>query len=346
MTDKQKTKIKFPNTEVPDYTKTSGLKDGADPEKQGATFTYGPYKTSDVKIGTHEPITVRYEFTKPVIACSLLERDIEVSHWGGNIATEDRFWLRNDGANLSKQFSRVAWSVKTYQGLPTSAMAALRIPLRPGAVDPYYTDDIGNVSTSIFRPGGGNRGTLWDIRPRYPVFGGWKYSFRIGWNDALSSYLRKPSASGESYVLKVPFLEGPKMPEGIQYEKMELRVILPEGAQNVRFELASGSGMPNDIQSEITLHKTFMDTIGRTVLKLTASNVADEARDGQLIVRALRYPFNLLYVEYLLTFVAQVSYDYPFTALLRKPLTVTVGMLSIFVAIWLVGNLDVSIKKR
>lgn len=324
ITDSQKTKIKFPGTDVPDYTKTSGLKDGADPEKQGSTFTYGPYKSSDVKLGTYEPITVRYEFTKPVIACSLLERDIEVSHWGGNIATEDRFWLRNDAANLSKQFSRVAWAMKTYQGLSSSALAGLRIPLKPGAVDPYFTDDIGNVSTSIFRPGAGNRGALWDLRPRYPVFGGWKYSFKIGWNDALSSFLRKPATSGESYVLKVPFLEGPRMPEGVQYEKMEFRVILPEGAQNVRFEFADGSGMPNNVQSEIGLHKTFMDTIGRTVLKLTATNVADEARDGQLLV----------------------SYDYPFTALLRKPLTIFVGALSIFVAAWVVGNLDVSIKRR
>ena len=31
-------------------------------------------------------------------------------------------------------------------------------------------------------------------------------------------------------MLKVPFLEGPKMSEGVSYEKVELKVILPEGA--------------------------------------------------------------------------------------------------------------------
>ncbi|KKZ68053.1 oligosaccharyl transferase complex subunit OST4 [[Emmonsia] crescens] len=322
-TDNQKTKIKFPSSDIPDYTKTSGLKSGADPERQGSTYAYGPYQTSKVLPGTTGPIiTVRYEFTKPVITCSLLERDIEVSHWGGNLATEERLWLRNDGAKLSKHFSRVGWAMKSYQNLPTSAMSELRIPLRPGSVDPYFIDDIGNVSTSRFRPGLNNREALLELKPRYPVFGGWKYSFRIGWNNALSPFLRK--AGGESYVLKVPFLEGPKVPEGVQYEKVELRVILPEGAQDVKYELVGGVGMPYMIESEIGLRKTFMDTVGRTVLTLRTTNVADEAREGQIIV----------------------TYNYPAFAILRKPLTIAAGLFSVFVTVWLVGNLDVSIKKR
>jgi hypothetical protein len=37
--------------------------------------------------------------------------------------------------------------------------------------------------------------------------------------------------TGNGYVLNVPFLEGPKQNEGIVYEHVELRVILPEGAE-------------------------------------------------------------------------------------------------------------------
>ncbi|PGH19011.1 hypothetical protein AJ79_00045 [Helicocarpus griseus UAMH5409] len=322
-TDNQKTKIKFPNSDVPDYTETSGLKSGTDPERQGSTYTYGPYKTSDALPGTAgSTISVRYEFTKPVIACSLLERDIEVSHWGGNLATEERLWLRNDGAKLSKHFSRVGWAMKTYQNLPTSAMSDLRVPLRPGSLDAYFIDDIGNVSTSRFRPGHKKREALLELKPRYPVFGGWKYSFRIGWNNALSSFLRK--AGEESYVLKVPFIEGPKVPEGVQYEKVKLRVILPEGAKDVKYELVDGAGMPFRIDSELGLLKTFMDTVGRTVLTLKTENVADEAREGQLVV----------------------TYDYPAFAIYRKPLTIAGGLFTVFVTVWLVGSLDVSIKKR
>ena len=68
-----------------------------------------------------------------------------------------------------------------------------------------------------------------ELKPRYPVFGGWNFPFRIGWDANLKDFLRK-ATTGEGYVLKVPFLEGPKMNEGISYEKVELRVILPEGA--------------------------------------------------------------------------------------------------------------------
>ncbi|KAI1957798.1 dolichyl-diphosphooligosaccharide--protein glycosyltransferase subunit 1 [Ophidiomyces ophidiicola] len=325
VTNMQRTKLKFPSINVPDYTVTNGLKPSSesDPEKQGSTFTYGPYKTVDITPGTVEPVTVRYEFSRPVIMSTLLERDIEVSHWGGNLATEDRYWLQNNGAHLAKQFSRVTWSMKTLENSPSVAISALRVILTPGAVDPYFIDDIGNVSTSRFSPGRGKGGGLLDIRPRFPVFGGWKYSFRIGWNEALSSFLRK-SKSDDTYILKVPFLDCPRMPEGIQYEKLDLRVILPEGASEVKYELFGGVGVPNDIHSEILLHKTFMDTLGRTVLKLTATNIADEARDVQLIV----------------------TYNYPFAASLRKPITIFVGVLSVFVAAWAISNVDVSIKKR
>ncbi|KAL4885341.1 Ribophorin I [Aspergillus karnatakaensis] len=323
----QKTKVKFPSTNVPDYT-TTDLKSGQDPESQGSTYTYGPYDTAKVAPGTTYPVTVRYEFTKPVITASLLERDLEVSHWGGNLATEERYWLHNNGSKLINQFSRVDWTVANYQQTPSAAIRELKYPLKPGSVDPYFIDDIGNVSTSRYRPGLKNREGNLDFKPRYPIFGGWNYSFRLGWNNELSSFLRQVSGA-DSYVLKVPFLEGPKMSEGIQYENVVVRVILPEGARNVRYETVEGSssnGLPgaSQIQSSLSTHKTFMDTLGRTVLTLTLESVTDEARDSQLVV----------------------TYDYTLLDALRKPVTITIGLFSAFAAIWAITNIDVSIKKR
>jgi oligosaccharyltransferase complex subunit alpha (ribophorin I) len=284
-TESQKTKLKFPNTNVPDYTTTSGLKSGNDPERQGSSYTYGPY--NKVAVGATYPITVRFESTRPVLASSLLERDVEVSHWGGNLATEERYWLRNDGANLTDNFNRVEWALGTFTNMPSSALKELKYPLKPGSVDPYFTDDIGNVSTSRYRPGNRGREAHLELKPRYPVFGGWKYSFRVGWNNELSSFLRK--SGGDTYVLKVPFVEGPTNPEGIQYDKVVVRVILPEGATNVRYEIvedASSNGLPDSsrIASGISKHRSFMDTIGRTVLNLSVDNLSDEARGSQLVV--------------------------------------------------------------
>lgn len=227
VTLKQKTEVKFPNHDVREYTilpPTNGGKES--PEKLGSKFTYGSF--GEVPAGAFEPVRVRYEFTNPLIHVSHLERDVEVSHWGGNVAFEERYTLHNHAANLTKLFNRVAWSSTQYHNPPTTAIKELKFPLKVGSLTPYFTDVIGNVSTSRFRSN--KREAILDIKPRFPVFGGWNYPFRVGWDANLSKFLRKLK-SGDGYVLNVPFLEGPKQNEGIVYEHVELRVILPEGAE-------------------------------------------------------------------------------------------------------------------
>lgn len=44
------------------------------------------------------------------------------------------------------------------------------------------------------------------------------------------------------------------------------------------------------LSSSISLHRTFMDTLGRTTLTLTALNVIDDSRDTELIVRLPLFP--------------------------------------------------------
>ena len=67
-----------------------------------------------------------------------------------------------------------------------------------------------------------------------------------------------------------------------------------------------------------------MDTTGRTTLTLTAIKLVDEVRDRELIV----------------------TYDYPLTAGLRKPLVIFTAVLSLFFATWAIGSLDVGIKGK
>lgn len=74
--------------------------------------------------------------------------------------------------------------------------------------------------------------------------------------------------------------------------------------------------------TSLTLHKTFMDTVGRTTLTLIARNVVDDVRDRELIV----------------------TYDYPFVAKFRKPLSITALVGALFAAAYVVGSLDVGIK--
>lgn len=89
-------------------------------------------------------------------------------------------------------------------------------------------------------------------------------------------------------------------------------------ASNVKFESPIQL-----VANETFLHRTYMDTVGRTTLKLTAMNVVDEVR-GQEVV---------------------VTYDYPFAAAFTKPITIFAGVFAVFVAAWGIGQLDTSIGK-
>lgn len=279
---------------------------------------------------------MRYEFTKPLTHSKLVERDVEVSHWGGNVAFEERHWLTNRAATLKNHFSRVSYQQAAYYNPPMAALKEMRFPLAVGSADAYFVDDIGNVSTSRFRTG--PREANLELKPRYPLFGGWNYSFKVGWNGDLSSFVRHTKDSSDGYVLRVPFLDGPKQAEGVEYERVVTRIILPEGARYVlirRVELYSGMLTPlcsnvrfetsaPIISDSISLHRTFMDTLGRTTLELTAINIVDELRDRDVVV----------------------TYDYPFSARFRKPLTIFAGVLFVFVVSWVIGNLDVSIGRK
>lgn len=231
---KQKTKVRFPNEDVTDYTtlpspSTSGVtsENAQDPVKDGKSYTYGPF--SNVPAGASEPCSVRYEFTKPLVHVTRLERDVEISHWGGNIATEERYELVNRAAALDGYFNRVMYQQAAYYNPPSVAMKQLWVPLSTDALDPYYTDDIGNVSTSRYVQGDGkNKLAVLDLKPRYPVYGDWRYKFRIGWNRAASGVVRKLK-KGDGYVLWTHFLEGPKEREGVEYARVVTRIILPEG---------------------------------------------------------------------------------------------------------------------
>ncbi|KAK4034797.1 Ribophorin I [Parachaetomium inaequale] len=310
-TTKQKTEVKFPSSTIPDYTKLPGSGDIQEfPQKQGSKLTYGPF--DEKPAGATQPVSVRFEFNKPVTHVSHLERDIEVSHWGGNVAFEERYTLHHRGANLSSLFNRVKWQQSQYYAPNTFALKEMKFPLRVGSADPYYTDVIGNVSTSKFRSN--KREALLEIKPRYPVFGGWKYPFTIGWNSDAKNFLRKTAAGG--FVLNVPFLEGPRQAEGVEYEQVQVRIILPEGAENVQYHTSVPA--QSITEADVEIHRTFLDTIGRTALVIKARNLVDDFRDRELVV----------------------TYDYPLAAALRKPLIVFGSAVALFVSAWAVGNLE------
>ncbi|KAI0486489.1 oligosaccharyltransferase alpha subunit [Xylaria cf. heliscus] len=313
---KQKTEVKLPSSDAPDYTKIAGNGETKEfPVKQGSKLTYGPFP--EVPAGASSPATVRYEFNKPVTHVSQLERDIEVSHWGGNVAFEERYTLFHHGANLSSQFSRVKWAQSQYFSPQTFALKEMKFVLGAGSKDAYFTDVIGNVSTSHFRAT--KREAVLELKPRYPIFGGWKYPFTVGWNADSNNYLKK--ADGK-FLLKIPLIEGPKQAEGVEYEHADIRVVLPEGAEDVKFFTTAPESSITEHSVEIV--RTYLDTVGRTVLTVKARNLVDELRDRELIV----------------------SYKYSTAAALRKPFVIFTSTITVFVGMWLLSKLDVSFSTK
>lgn len=70
--------------------------------------------------------------------------------------------------------------------------------------------------------------------------------------------------------------------------------------------------------TEVSAHKTFLDTLGRSALIIKARNLVDDFRDRDLVV----------------------TYDYPLSAALRKPLIIFSSLMAVFVSAWLIGNVE------
>ncbi|KAK9355476.1 Ribophorin I [Lipomyces doorenjongii] len=306
---RQRTKVKLPDRGANAYSKAKN-----DPQVEDTTLTYGPYVDSE-PFAT-ETIQVRYEYHFPVVEITKLERELWVSHSGGNLATEERYWMTNSAAKLSEAFSRLRWQASGMAGERSTAIKGFLIRLRPGARDVYFTDEIGNVSTSNFRAD--IRDPVLDFRPRYPIFGGWNYSFTLGWNHDLGRSLRVLSSEdsgSDTYMLRVPLLEGP---DNAAYDVAEVSIILPEGANVV--DIFSTYG---DFTKEESLLKSHLDTIGRTVVKLTLNNIVDEHRRNELYI----------------------TYTYSSASSLHKPIIVSAAIAAIFFAWIILGRIDVSISK-
>jgi hypothetical protein len=87
--------------------------------------------------------------------------------------------------------------------------------------DITFYDEIGNISTSHL--GFNNKNVIMTARPRYPLFGGWKTAFNVGYKVPFTSAVT--AEAGEKYKLKVDF--------GVSFLNMtavkhEIAIVLPE----------------------------------------------------------------------------------------------------------------------
>ena len=68
--------------------------------------------------------------------------------------------------------------------------------------------------------------SILEMKPRYPLLGGWNYTFTLGWDTDLARVGAYNESSGE-YMLEVPVMIA--VP-GAVVDNLEVKIILPEGA--------------------------------------------------------------------------------------------------------------------
>ncbi|KAK9061264.1 hypothetical protein SSX86_018444 [Deinandra increscens subsp. villosa] len=295
----QTTVLRTPSTKVESFTRV-------EPSTQTRTeLKYGPYE--DKPSFSYVPVLVHFENNNPFAVVEELVREIEISHWG-NLQITEHYTVVHNGAKHKGGFSRV-----DYQSRPTfsgaSSFKHLLVKLPPRVHSVYYRDNIGNISTSHLRTSY-SKSEL-EIEPRYPLLGGWKATFIIGYGLPLEDVLFE-SDDGKRYL---NFTFGCPIAETL-VNKITNKVVLPEGSKNPSVVI------PFSVERRAETSYSYLDIVGRPVVVLEKENVVPE--------------HNSLF---------QVYYDFHPMFMLAEPLMLTSVFFFLFVAALAYIHMDISIKK-
>jgi oligosaccharyltransferase complex subunit alpha (ribophorin I) len=227
----------------------------------GKELAYGPIK--DVKPLTQHPLRVHFYNNKAALIVKTYEKLIKVAYLRPLLHVQEDFELHHQGAQLKGHFSQVDLKLNSLKLDQTNVVRRLQSVIPTTATDVYFKDAVGNVSTSNLKYE--KKRALLELRPRYPLYGGWKYSWFHGYTIPQEPFLVK--VSKDEYSISLSLTPSIK---GLTIEKGALRVVLPEGASNVRVESQYGA--------KVSEYKTFtyFDTTGRPTLLIEKSNIVDE----------------------------------------------------------------------
>jgi len=300
-TSDQSTTVELPSATVESYTKTHNA------EKSDTTIKYeGSDDLENVAPSSSAAMKIHFENNEPFLVVSQLERNIEVSHWG-NIAVWEDIHVSHNGAKLKGSFSRYDYQRQQNSGL--SSVKSFKTNLPASAVDVYYRDEIGNISTSNLLEQ--EESVELEIRPRFPLFGGWKTHYNVGYNVPSFNYLFN---SGDNFALKMRVVD--HIMDNQLVEDMTLKIILPEGCKNINVELPF-EGLSREADS---LHFTYLDTAGRPVITISGANLVDQ------------------HIEDIV-----VTYTFSKVLLLQEPLLVVSVLFLLFLTVIIAVRLDFTI---
>ncbi|KAJ4825262.1 Dolichyl-diphosphooligosaccharide--protein glycosyltransferase subunit 1A [Turnera subulata] len=294
----QSLSVKLPGARIESYTKLENTK------LHGSEIKYGPYE--NLPPYSYSPMVVHFEANQPFAVAEELVREVEISHWG-NVQVTEHYNINHAGAKNTGEFSRLDFQARP-QIKGAAAFRHLVAKLPPRAHSIYYRDDIGNISTSHLW--GDSKKTELLIEPRYPVIGGWRTAFTIGYGLPLEDFLFE--SEGKRFL---NFSFGTPMHE-VVVDKLIVKVVLPEGSRGISVST------PFPVQQGQEIKMSHLDVVGRPVVVLEKTNVVPEHN------------------QYF-----QVYYSFNTLSMLREPFMLIFGFFFFFVACIVYMHVDLSISK-
>jgi oligosaccharyltransferase complex subunit alpha (ribophorin I) len=277
------------------------------PSSQSDTsIIYGPYE--DIAPNTKSDIVIHYENNSPFLTVTRLERTIEISHWG-SISVEETIDIYHSGALLKGSFSRYDYQKDARSG--QSSVKNYKTILPAAATNVYYRDTNGNISTSAMRVL--KDSVELDLRPRFPLFGGWKTHYTLGYNVPSFEYL---FYQGDNYMLKMRLID--HVFDDMVVDEVFVKIILPEGSKNIKLITPYAVDRSPD-----TLHHTYLDFFGRPVISFRKTNLVE----NHITDFNLKYTFSKI-------------------MMLQEPLLVIIFLFILFVIAIIWMRLDFSIIKE
>ncbi|XP_017025903.1 dolichyl-diphosphooligosaccharide--protein glycosyltransferase subunit 1 [Drosophila kikkawai] len=251
-TNAQKATVKLSSSNILSHTQVKPYSVSAN------KITLGSYE--NVEALSQEPLVIHYENSSPFVTVNTLERTLEISHWG-NIAVQEAIQMTHTGAKLKGSFSRYDFQKEGRSG--QSALKSYKTYLPASASGVYYRDTNGNISTSNMNSG---RDFIeLELRPRFPLFGGWKTQYTLGYNVPSYEYM---FSDGNKYQLKMHLID--HIYDNMAIDEATIKIILPEGCSDIKLSPPySVSRLPNEL-----VH-TYLDTTGRPVISFTKSNLVE-----------------------------------------------------------------------
>ncbi|KAF9686587.1 hypothetical protein SADUNF_Sadunf02G0004700 [Salix dunnii] len=316
----QSLSVKLPKSRIESYTKLENT------NIHGSDINYGPYE--NLPSFSYAPVVVHFETNQPFAVAQELVREIEISHWG-NVQVTEHYNIVHGGAKSKGEFSRLDFQARPHlRG--ASAFRNLVAKLPPRAHSIYYRDEIGNISTS----------NVWDdpkktellIEPRYPLFGGWRTTFTIGYGLPLQDFLFE--SEGKRFL---DFSFGSPIND-LVIDNLIVKVVLPEGSTDIFIST------PFPVKQEQETKISHLDFVGRPVVLLEKTNVVPEHNQYfQNYIVGLLDVFEDDFEKK--PFVLQVYYKFNSLSMLMEPFILISGFFFLFVACIVYVHVDLSISK-